>query len=91
MHYSQGYKDFEIHFSAIPKTHPTTDQEENTMYRYIPHADLPKNLCSLSTRTWDGHGGHAEEHRAEMEQIADTIVQKRLAEMLPEIQRAATE
>ena len=30
-------------------------------------------------------------HYREMEQIADAIAQKRLAEMLPEIQRAATE
>lgn len=61
------------------------------MYRYIPRADLPKNLCSLSTKNLDGHGGHAEEHRAEMEQVADAIVQKRIAEIVPEIQRAATE
>ena len=30
-------------------------------------------------------------HYREMEQIADAIAQKRIAEMLPDIQRAATE
>ena len=39
----------------------------------------------------DGHGGHGPEHRREMEEIADAIAQKRITEMIPEIQRAATE
>ena len=39
----------------------------------------------------DGHGGHSEMHHREIEEIADAIVQKRIAEMIPEIQRAATE
>ena len=37
----------------------------------------------------DGHGGHSAEHRAEMEQIAAQIAERKIAEMLPEIQRAA--
>lgn len=37
----------------------------------------------------DGHGGRAAEHRAEMEQIAERIAQQKIAEMIPEIQRAA--
>ena len=37
----------------------------------------------------DGHGGHSAEHRAEMEEIAERIAQQKIAEALPEIQRAA--
>lgn len=40
-------------------------------------------------RTQDGHGGHGAEHRAEMEQIAARIAEQKIAEKLPEIQRAA--
>ena len=47
------------------------------------------NLCARGTQ--DGHGGNAEEHRREMAQIAEQIVQQRIAEAIPEIQRAATE
>lgn len=39
----------------------------------------------------DGHGGHSEEHRREMEQIADAIAQKRIAEIIPEIRRNTAE
>ena len=39
--------------------------------------------------TQDGHGGRAAEHRAEMEQIAEQIAERKIAEMIPEIQRAA--
>lgn len=39
--------------------------------------------------TQDGHGGHSAEHRAEMEEIAGRIAQQKIAEALPEIQRAA--
>ena len=41
--------------------------------------------------TQDGHGGRAEKHRREMEQIAEQIVQQKLHDIIPEIQRAATE
>ena len=47
------------------------------------------NLCYR--RNQDGHGGNAEEHRREMAQIADQIVQQRIADIIPDIQRAATE
>ena len=40
-------------------------------------------------RTQDGHGGYGFEHRAEMEQIAARIAEQKIAEALPEIQRAA--
>lgn len=40
-------------------------------------------------RAQDGHGGRAEQHRAEMEQIAEQIAERKIAEMIPEIQRAA--
>lgn len=40
-------------------------------------------------RVQDGHGGRAEQHRAEMEQIAEQIAERKIAEMIPEIQRAA--
>ena len=40
-------------------------------------------------RAQDGHGGNADAHREEMEQIAEQIVERKIAEMIPEIQRAA--
>ena len=40
-------------------------------------------------RVQDGHGGRAEQHRAEMEQIAEQIAERKIAEMIPEIQRVA--
>ena len=45
------------------------------------------NLCGRGSQ--DGHGGRAAEHRAEMEQIAAQIAEKKIAEMIPEIQRSA--
>ena len=39
----------------------------------------------------DGHGGHSEMHHREMEQIAEAVLERRIAELIPEIQRAATE
>ena len=41
-------------------------------------------------RTQDGHGGHGAEHRAEMEAIAERIAQQKIADALPDIQRAAS-
>ena len=35
------------------------------------------------------HGGHSEEHRQEMAQIAEQIVLQKLNDVIPEIQRAA--
>lgn len=38
-------------------------------------------------RTQDGHGGKAEQHRAEMEAIAEQIAMKKISEMIPQIQK----
>ena len=59
------------------------------MYRYIPHAELPKNLCSIGVGTQDFHGGRADEHRAEMRQIAEEIADQKIAAIVPQIQAAA--
>lgn len=39
--------------------------------------------------TQDGHGGRAEEHRAEMRQIAEEIAEQKIAAIIPQIQAAA--
>ena len=39
--------------------------------------------------TYDGHGGRAEQHRAEMQQIAEEIAEQKLAAIVPQIQAAA--
>lgn len=59
------------------------------MYRYIPHAELPKNLCSIGVGTQDFHGGHRAEHLAEMRQIAEEIADQKIAAIVPQIQAAA--
>ena len=59
------------------------------MYRYIPQAELPKNLCSIGVGTQDGHGGHSAEHWAEMRQIAEEIAEQKLAAIVPQIQATA--
>lgn len=40
-------------------------------------------------RTQDGHGGRAEQHRTEMERIAEEIADRKIAAILPQIQAAA--
>ena len=40
-------------------------------------------------RTQDGHGGRAAEHRAEMEQIAERIADRKIAAIIPQIQAEA--
>lgn len=37
--------------------------------------------------TQDGHGGRAEEHRAEMEEIANHIAEQKIKELVPQIAR----
>ena len=37
------------------------------------------------------HGGHGPEHYREMEEIAKAVLEKRISELIPDIQRAATE
>ena len=49
------------------------------------HPSPNERIRYFGSGTQDGHGGRAAEHRAEMEQIA----QKKIAEMIPEIQRTA--
>ena len=38
--------------------------------------------------TQDGHGGRAEEHRAEFREIAERIAEEKLAAIMPQIQAA---
>lgn len=45
------------------------------------------NLCGRGTQ--DGHGGRAEEHRAEFREIAERIAEEKLAAIIPQIQAAA--
>ena len=45
------------------------------------------NLCGRGSQ--DGHGGRSAEHRAEMEQIAEVITQKKITEMIPDIYKSA--
>ena len=49
------------------------------------HPSPNERIRYFGSGTQDGHGGRSAEHRAEMEQIA----QKKIAEMIPEIQRTA--
>ena len=49
------------------------------------HPSPNERIRYFGSGTQDGHGGRSAEHRAEMEQIA----QKKIAEMIPEIQRSA--
>lgn len=58
-------------------------------FRFTHSANIPQNLCSIGTGTQDGHGGRAEQHRAEMQLIAEQIAEKKIAAALPEIQTAA--
>ena len=44
---------------------------------------------NYTRHTQDGHGGRAEEHRAEMEQIAERKADEKLAAIIPQIQAAA--
>ena len=57
--------------------------DSNRQYYYNERG----SLCYR--RTQDGHGGRAEEHRREMMQIAEQIAQQKIAEAIPEIQKAA--
>ena len=50
-------------------------------------SDYDGNLCGRGTQ--DGHGGRAEQHRAEMEQIAERIAEQKIAAIVPQIQATA--
>ena len=55
---------------------------------YVPmQSDYDGNLCGRGTQ--DGHGGRAEQHRAEMEQIAERIAEQKIAAIVPQIQAEA--
>lgn len=53
------------------------------------HPSPNERIRYFGSGTQDGHGGRATEHRAEMEQIAAQIAEKKIAELIPEIQRSA--
>ena len=57
------------------------------MVRYI--ANPTGNLCSYSIGPYDGHGGHAEEHRQEMREIAEEMIQKMVPKMCADIYNEA--
>lgn len=62
------------------------------MYQYrnpASNTHIADNGSIEYRRTTDGHGGRAEEHRREMMQIAEQIAQQKIAEAVPEIQKAA--
>lgn len=44
---------------------------------------------NYTRHTQDGHGGRAEEHRAEFRTIAEQIAEEKLAAIIPQIQAAA--
>lgn len=45
-----------------------------------------ENLVSLSLNRKDGHGGRAEEHRAEMEEIARKVFESERAKLMDEME-----
>ena len=56
-------------------------------YSYFP-SDKSTNYAAMAFNTQDGHGGRAEEHRAEMEAIARAIINEeidKLMDKLPQI------
>ena len=55
-----GTRFIEKHFSIFPKTIPQGGEKM-------------KNLMAFDNSTYDGHGGRAEAHRAEMEEIARKV------------------
>ena len=62
------------------------------MYTYINPSSgyrIGKDGSLEYHRTQDGHGGRAEEHRAEMERIAEEIADRKLAAIVPQIQATA--
>lgn len=53
------------------------------------HPSPNENIRYFGSGTRDGHGGRAEEHRAEMERIAEEIADRKLAAIVPQIHAAA--
>ena len=56
----------DLSLSPDPKSIPQGGEK----MKILSNDELPKNLMSIS---FDGHGGRAEEHRAEMEEIARKV------------------
>ena len=50
-----------------------------------------KNLMSFSNDTYDGHGGKAEEHHAEMAEIARRVFREEFEKQRPELERMIQE
>ena len=48
---------------------------------YYNKGEKPKNLVSAARNTQDGHGGRADEHRAEMEEIARRVCAEECAKL----------
>lgn len=53
------------------------------------HPSPNEEIRYFGSGTQDGHGGRAEEHRAEMRQIAEEIAEQKIAAIIPQIQAAA--
>ena len=57
------------------------------MYTYFETKDSGyQNLCARAFHTQDGHGGRAELHRSEMEEIARKIIAEERARLMEEIE-----
>ena len=52
---------------------------------YIPTDSNSQNLLAGTFGTQDGHGGRAEQHRSEMEEIARRIIAEERARLMEEI------
>lgn len=56
----------------------------------IPYYEGMENAEHFTyNRAWDGHGGHREEHRREMQEIAEMVADQKIAAMVPQIQATA--
>lgn len=53
------------------------------------HPSPNERIRYFGSGTQDGHGGRGAEHRAEMEQIATRMAQKKIEETIPSIKREA--
>lgn len=86
---------FEVQISRISQNHAPQFQEENKMYirNFDPEwtytIGKDGGINSYHNTTYDGHGGHAVEHRAEMVEIAAEIAEKKIQEAIPQITEEA--
>ena len=58
---------------------------------YYNKGEKPKNLVSAARNTQDGHGGRADEHRAEMEEIARRVCAEECAKLEARMHQIAYE